>query len=50
MIQQIHAIVAGATDYDSALEQIGALKANPKWAESMALGLAAANLAGRADV
>ena len=50
VIQQIHAIVAGATDYDSALAQIGALKADPKWAESMALGLAAANLAGRADV
>lgn len=50
LIQQIHAIVAGADDYDSALDQIGALKADPKWAESMALGMAAANLAGRADV
>lgn len=51
LIQQISAIVAEAGDFDEALAGIEALKANnPKWAESMALGMAAAHLAGRADV
>ena len=51
LMQQISAIVAEAGDFDEALTAIEALKANnPKWAEAMALGMAAANLAGRADV
>ena len=51
LIQQISAIVAEAGDFDEALAGIEALKANsPKWAEAMALGMAAANLAGRADI
>lgn len=51
LIQQISAIVAEAGDYDEALAGIEALKANnPKWAEAMALGMAAADLAGRADI
>lgn len=50
LIQQIAAIVAEAGDFDEALAGIEALKANnPKWAEAMALGMAAANLAGRSD-
>ena len=51
LIQQITAIVAEAGDFDEALAGIEALKANnPKWAEAMALGMAAANLAGRAEI
>lgn len=51
LIQQIAAIVAEAGDFDEALAGIEALKANnPKWAEAMALGMAAANLAGRSEV
>jgi len=51
LIQQISAIVAEAGDFDEALAGIEALKANnPKWAEAMALGMAAANLAGRSDI
>lgn len=51
LIQQISAIVAEAGDFDEALAGIDALKANnPKWAEAMALGMAAANLAGRAEI
>lgn len=51
LIQQIAAVVAEAGDFDEALNGIEALKANnPKWAEAMAQGMAAANLAGRADV
>ena len=50
LIQQISAIVAEAGDFDAALEGIAALKADPKWAEAMAQGMAAGNLAGRADV
>ncbi|BCB28405.1 hypothetical protein SKTS_32910 [Sulfurimicrobium lacus] len=51
LIQQIGAIVAEAGDFDEALAGIEALTANnPKWAEDMALGMAAADLAGRADV
>lgn len=51
LIQQIAAIVAEAGDFDEALAGIEALKANnPKWAEAMALGMAAANLAGRSEI
>lgn len=50
LIQQIAAVVAEAGDFDEALAGIEALRADPKWAESMALGMAAANLAGRADI
>ena len=51
LIQQIAAIVAEAGDFDEALAGIEALKAaNPKWAEAMAQGMAAADLAGRSDV
>ena len=51
LIQQISAIVAESGDFDEALTRIEALKANnPKWAEAMALGMAAGNLAGRADI
>lgn len=50
MVQQIAAVVAEAGSYDDALAGIEALKADPKWAESLALGMAAANLAGRADI
>ncbi len=51
LIQQIAAIVAEAGDFDEALAGIETLKANnPKWAEAMALGMAAANLAGRSDI
>ncbi len=51
LIQQIAAVVAEAGDFDEALAGIEALKANnPKWAEAMARGMAAANLAGRSDI
>lgn len=50
LIQQISAIVAEAGDFDAALEGIATLRADPKWAEAMAQGMAAANLAGRFDV
>jgi len=51
LIQQISAIVAEAGDFEEALAGVEALKANnPKWAEAMALGMAAANLAGRAEI
>lgn len=50
LIQQISAIVAEAGDFDAALEGIAALQADPKWAEAMQLGMAAAHLAGRVDV
>lgn len=51
LIQQIAAIVVESGDYDEALAKIEALQAtSPKWVESMALGMAAANLAGRAEV
>ena len=50
LIQKISAIVAEAGDFDAALEGIAALKADPKWAEAMQLGMAAAHLAGRAEV
>ena len=50
LIQQISAIVAEAGDFDAALEGIAALQADPKWAEAMQLGMAAAHMAGRVDV
>jgi len=51
LIQQVAAIVAEAGDFEAALAGIEALKSNnPKWAESIALGMAAAHLAGRSDV
>lgn len=50
LIQQISAIVAEAGDFDAALEGIAALRADPKWAEAMQLGMAAAHLAGRFEV
>lgn len=50
LIQQISAIVADAGDFDAALDGIAALQADPKWAEAMQLGMAAAHMAGRVDV
>lgn len=50
LIQQVAAIVAEAGDFDAALAGIEQLRADPKWAEALAQGMAAANLAGRADV
>lgn len=51
LIQQISAIVAEAGSFDDALDGIAALTAtNPQWAKDVALGMAAADLAGRADV
>jgi phage gp29-like protein len=52
-IQQIAAVVAEAGDFAEALEKIEALATRPAgkdWAEALALGLAAANLAGRSEV
>ncbi|WP_254072335.1 DUF935 domain-containing protein [Ralstonia pseudosolanacearum] len=49
-IEQIAAIVANAGSYEEAIAGIEALTAgDPKWADAMALGMTAANLAGRAD-
>lgn len=48
--QQIAAIVAEAGGFDEALEKVAELRADPKWAEAVALGMAAAHLAGRDDV
>ncbi|WP_050469204.1 DUF935 domain-containing protein [Herbaspirillum chlorophenolicum] len=51
LIQQIAAIVAESGDFEEALTKIEALRAvHPQWAETMALGMAAAELAGRADI
>lgn len=51
LIQQIAAVVAEAGDFDNAIAGMAALTANdPKWAEAMALGMAAANLGGRAEI
>jgi len=51
VIQQIAALVAEAGSFDEAIAGIEALKLDSSaWAESVALGLAAANLAGRSDV
>ena len=50
LVQQIAAIVAEAGDFDAALAGVEALRGRDVgWAESLALGMAAANLAGRAD-
>lgn len=49
--QQVAAIVAESDGFDEALEKIAELKRDPeKWAEVMAQAMAAAHLAGRADV
>jgi phage gp29-like protein len=50
LIQQISAIVAEAGSFDEALEKIDALRADPKFAEALAKGMAAAHLAGRYEV
>ncbi|WP_435626943.1 DUF935 domain-containing protein [Candidatus Ferrigenium straubiae] len=51
LIQQISAIVAEAGSFDDALAGMEALTANnPQWADDVALGMAAADLAGRNDV
>lgn len=50
LIQQIAAVVAEAGDFDAALEGMAALRADPQWAKDLAQGMAAAHLAGRADV
>lgn len=55
LVQQIAAIVAETGNFDEAIERIEALKAahpvpDKDWSEAIALGLAAAHLAGRSDV
>jgi phage gp29-like protein len=51
LIQQIAHIVAEAGSFEDALTAIDALKINnAAWAESLALGTSAANLAGRINV
>lgn len=53
LVQQIAAIVADAGDYDDAIAALEQLAINTRptaLAETIALGLATANLAGRADV
>lgn len=50
VFQQIAAAVGEAGDFEDALHRIEALKADPKWGEALALGMAAANLGGRSDV
>lgn len=50
VIQQVSKIVAEADSFDEAMEQIDALRADPKWAEALANGLMAAHLAGRAEI
>jgi len=50
VFQEIAATVASSSDFGEALERIEALKVDPRWAEALALGLAAANLGGRSDV
>lgn len=51
LIQQIAAVVAEAGDFEGAIAGMEALTVNnPAWAETMAWGMAAANLGGRADV
>lgn len=50
LIQQIAAVVAEAGSFDAALEGMAALRADPQWAQDLARGMAAAHLAGRADV
>lgn len=52
LTQQIAAIVAESGSFDEALDKIAALTASPskEWTQGIAEGMAAANLAGRADV
>lgn len=53
MIQQISAAVAEAGDFETALASIEALTTNPvnsAWIKDLALGMSAANLAGRAAI
>lgn len=52
LTQQIAAIVAEAGGFDEALDKIAALTAPPskEWEQKIAEGMAAAHLAGRADV
>lgn len=52
LTQQIAAIVAESGSFDDALDKIAALTAAPskEWVEGVAQGMAAANLAGRANV
>lgn len=52
LTQQIAAIVAESGSFDEALDKIAALTTTPNkdWADAIAKGLAAAHLAGRADV
>lgn len=52
LTQQIAAIVAESGSFEEALDKIAALTAAPSktWANDIATGMAAANLAGRADV
>ncbi len=50
VIQQVSKIIAEAGSFDEAIEQIEALRTDPKWAEALANGLMAAHLAGRFEV
>lgn len=51
LIQQIASILSESGDFDEAVEKIEQLRgADPKWAETIAQGMAAANLAGRSEV
>lgn len=53
LIQQIGAILAEEGDYDAALSRIDELAAKSDksaWAQALALGMAAANLGGRAEI
>lgn len=52
LTQQIAAIVAESGSFDEALDKIAALTAVPSkdWTQNVAEGMAAANLAGRADI
>ncbi len=53
LVEQIAALVADASDYDSAIEAIELLATKThtaNLAETLAIGLSAANLAGRAEV
>jgi phage gp29-like protein len=52
LTQKIAAIVAESGSFDEALDKIAALTAKPNkdWVDAIAKGMAAANLAGRADV
>lgn len=50
MIQQVASIISEAGDFETALEGIAALTSrNPQWATDVALGMSAADLAGRDD-